>query len=75
MWKKYDNNYVALKDVNYGVKKGEIMGLLGPNGAGKSTSFNVLSALIPRTLGSVKIKGTEVNKGIMSIYQDVGICP
>ncbi|KRW99727.1 P-loop containing nucleoside triphosphate hydrolase [Pseudocohnilembus persalinus] len=75
LWKKYDNDYVALKDVNYGVKKGEIMGLLGPNGAGKSTSFNVLSALIPRSLGSVKIKDTQVNKGIMSIYQDVGICP
>lgn len=56
MWKKYDNNYVALKNVSYGVKKGEIMGLLGPNGAGKSTSFNILTALIPRTLGSVTIK-------------------
>lgn len=33
LWKKYDNNYVALKNVSYGVKKGEILGLLGPNGA------------------------------------------
>ena len=59
LWKKYEsNNYVALKDVSYGVKKGEIMGLLGPNGAGKSTSFNILTALIPRSMGSVTIKDT-----------------
>lgn len=75
MWKKYENGFVAIKDVTYGVKQGEIFGLLGPNGAGKSTTFNILTSLIPRTLGSVKIKNTEVNKGIMSIYQDVGICP
>lgn len=57
-----------MKNVSYGVKKGEIMGLLGPNGAGKSTSFNILTALIPRTLGSVTIKDYQVNKGIMNIY-------
>lgn len=57
MWKKYDsNNYVAIKDVSYGVKSGEIFGLLGPNGAGKSTSFNILTSLIPRSMGSVSIK-------------------
>lgn len=75
MWKKYDNGFVAIKDVTYGVKQGEIFGLLGPNGAGKSTTFNILTSLIPRSIGSVRIKGIEVNKGIMEIYQDVGICP
>lgn len=76
LWKKYDtNNYVAIKDVSYGVKSGEIFGLLGPNGAGKSTSFNILTSLIPRSMGSVSIKDIQVNKGIMKIYQDVGICP
>ena len=45
------------------------------NGAGKSTTFNILTSLIPRSIGSVKVKGIEVNKGIMEIYQDVGICP
>lgn len=44
---------MALKDVSYGIKKGEIFGLLGPNGAGKSTSFNILTSLIPRSFGSV----------------------
>ena len=30
MWKKYENGFVAIKDVSYGVKQGEIFGLLGP---------------------------------------------
>lgn len=35
MWKRYDNGFIAIKDTNFGIKKGEILGLLGPNGAGK----------------------------------------
>lgn len=31
--------------------------------------------MIPKSLGDVKIKGIEVEKGMMDIYQDVGICP
>ena len=68
MWKKYENGFVAIKDVIYGVKQGEIFGLLGPNGAGKSTTFNILTSLIPKSFGNVKIKNIEVNKGIMEIY-------
>lgn len=41
---------------------------MGPNGSGKSTTFNILTSLIPKTLGSVKMKEIEVNKGIMDIY-------
>jgi len=44
------------------------MGLLGPNGAGKSTTFGILTSLIPKTSGSVRMKNIEVNKGIMDIY-------
>lgn len=51
------------------------MGLLGPNGAGKSTTFNILTSYIPKTEGSVKMKGIEINKGIMDIFANVGICP
>jgi len=49
--------------------------LLGPSGAGKTSMFNVLTSLVSKSKGSVKIKDIEVNKGIMEIYQDVGICP
>lgn len=66
--KQYPNGFTAVRNNNFGVRKGEIFGLLGPNGAGKSTTFNILTSLIPKTSGSVKLKNTEVNKGIMDVY-------
>ena len=57
-----------LKDISLYIDKGEVIGLLGPNGAGKSTTFNILTSLIPKSFGNVKIKNIEVNKGIMEIY-------
>lgn len=75
LYKKYPNGFLAIKNNSFGVSQGDIMGLLGPNGAGKSTTFNILTSLIPKTSGSVKMKGIEVDKGIMDIYQHVGICP
>lgn len=68
MYKKYPNGYLAIKNNSFGVQSGEIMGLLGPNGAGKSTTFNILTSLIPKTSGSVRMKEIAVNKGIMDIY-------
>ena len=38
----YYGPYPAIQDVNFGVKKGEILGFLGPNGAGKSVTFRIL---------------------------------
>lgn len=74
LYKTYETGTHALTNVNFSSKESEIFGLLGPNGAGKSTSFNILTSLIPRSAGSVQMKGLEVNKGIMDIYQYVGIC-
>lgn len=73
--KQYPNGFTAIRNNNFGVKKGEIFGLLGPNGSGKSTTFNIITSSIPKTDGSVKLKNIEVDKGIMDIYQNVGICP
>ncbi|KRX07798.1 P-loop containing nucleoside triphosphate hydrolase [Pseudocohnilembus persalinus] len=75
LYKTYPNGFVAIKNNSFGVDKGEIFGLLGPNGAGKSTTFNILTSLIPKSQGSVKMKGIDVNQGIMEIYENVGICP
>ena len=40
------------------VEEGEMFGLLGPNGAGKSTTFNIMTAAIPKTAGSVRLQNT-----------------
>jgi len=47
----------ALKDINFSVKKGEILGIIGPNGAGKSTLLKILSQITPPTTGEIKMKG------------------
>lgn len=64
-----------MKGISFGVQNGQIFGLLGPNGAGKSTTFNIATALIPKTSGSVFLKNHELKSGLMTIFQDVGICP
>jgi ATP-binding cassette subfamily A (ABC1) protein 3 len=66
--KIYGNGKVAIRDNSFCVGEGEIFGLLGPNGAGKSTSFNIITAALPKSSGSVKLFDQEVNKGIMSIF-------
>ncbi len=52
---------VAVNDVSFQVRAGEILGLIGPNGAGKSTTFNLVTGVLPITRGSVTLLGLRID--------------
>ena len=54
------NNILAVKDLNFKINKGSIVGLLGPNGCGKTTTIGMLLGLIKPTSGSVFINGKNI---------------
>lgn len=59
--KSFENN-IALKNVNFKVKKGETIGFLGPSGSGKTTTIKILTAQLHPTAGEVKVFGEPINK-------------
>lgn len=51
---------VALNNISFNIKKGEIFGFIGPNGAGKTSTIRILTALFPPTSGEAKVLGCDV---------------
>jgi branched-chain amino acid transport system ATP-binding protein len=75
---------VALDQVKFGLRKGEILGLIGPNGAGKTTCFNVMTGLYKPTSGAVRFKGQPITgkkryqitrSGIARTFQNIRLFP
>jgi branched-chain amino acid transport system ATP-binding protein len=52
---------VAISDMTFSVRAGEIVGLIGPNGAGKTTAFNVITGFLKQTSGDVRYRSTLLN--------------
>lgn len=72
--KVYDDN-VAVDDISFEVKKGEIFGILGPNGAGKTTTLEMIETMREIDGGSVSVDGIDVAKQPNKIKQIIGVQP
>ena len=57
---KYFGGLTAVSEVDFFVDRGEVLGLIGPNGAGKTTLFNLISAALTPTSGTVTFKGQNI---------------
>lgn len=75
---------VAVNDISFKVRAGEIVGLIGPNGAGKSTTFNLITGVLPATRGAVQFMGRPISRmrardisrmGVGRTFQHVQLLP
>ena len=74
LWKSY-GDFVAVRDISFSIKKGEILGFLGPNGAGKTTTMRILTCFMPPTRGKVVLNGFDVTKDSMGVRKSIGYLP
>jgi len=65
---------VAVQDLWYKVKKGEVFGFLGMNGAGKTTTLSIISGVFPPSSGAAFINGFPISDQI-AVRQSLGFCP
>ncbi|EHH2447907.1 ABC transporter ATP-binding protein [Vibrio vulnificus] len=73
--KTYAGGFEALKGVSLGVQEGDFYALLGPNGAGKSTTIGVISSLVNKTSGNVKVFGYDIDRDLELAKQHLGLVP
>lgn len=73
--KKYDNNFLAIKNLNLNINQGEIIALLGPNGAGKTTLISTICGLSSITSGSIYVNGFDVIKDYRKTREIIGLVP
>ncbi|MBM5030253.1 ABC transporter ATP-binding protein [Vibrio parahaemolyticus] len=73
--KTYAGGFEALKGISLQVKKGDFYALLGPNGAGKSTTIGIISSLVNKTSGVVKVFGYDIDTDLELAKQNLGLVP
>lgn len=73
--KTYKGGVQAVKNIDLTVDKGDFYALLGPNGAGKSTTIGVLSSLVNKSEGKVKIFGFDIDTHLEDAKSQIGLVP
>ena len=65
-------DFVAVRDIDFQVRRGEVFGLLGANGAGKSTTFRMLCGLLRPTSGALRVAGEDMRSASASARRRIG---
>jgi ABC-2 type transport system ATP-binding protein len=73
--KVYSNGTKALQDINLDIEQGDFFALLGANGAGKTTIIGILTSLVNKTAGVVKIGGVDIDKDFALAKTFIGVVP
>lgn len=73
--KTYRNGIRALKGIDLAVESGDFYALLGPNGAGKTTAIGIISSLVSKTAGEVKIFGHSIDDDLEAAKSCIGLVP
>lgn len=73
--KTYKNEVVALRDVSLDVEEGDFFALLGPNGAGKSTLIGIVTSLVNKTSGAVRVFDADADNDIERAKAYIGLVP
>lgn len=73
--KTYRGGVVALKGVSLEVAEGDFYALLGPNGAGKSTTIGIISSLVNKSSGQVRVFGYDIDTELEAAKSQIGLVP
>ncbi|MFQ1779860.1 ABC transporter ATP-binding protein [Aeromonas veronii] len=73
--KTYQGGVEALKGIDLTVRQGDFFALLGPNGAGKSTTIGVISSLVNKSAGKVKVFGYDIDSDLEQAKTQLGLVP
>lgn len=73
--KTYQNKVVALDGVDLEVETGDFFALLGPNGAGKSTLIGIVTSLVNKSAGKVRVMGYDIDSHFSQAKSKIGVVP
>lgn len=73
--KVYKGGVEALRGIDLTVEEGDFYALLGPNGAGKSTTIGIVTSLVNKTSGNVKVFDYDLDTQLMQVKQQIGLVP
>ena len=72
---KYYGDFIAVEDLTFSIRKGEVVAFLGPNGAGKSTTMKMLTGYLAPSAGVAKVCGMEVANNRSLVANRIGYLP